>query len=489
MRRAMVCVVLLAGVLPWPGVAWGQEGGEVERFERAMREAERDYLLLSNPTMTLGERVRVDYGATLSFNFFAIDDRDQETHILRQTDAMFYGNLSIDGVHEFHGRVRYTYLDFNAGDDFDGLGDTYVYPIADRWWYKFDLARDIETSSGERPDYNFTVKAGRQFVEWGSGLVYSDDLYAVRPAVEAFGFELEGLFGTTPESTVIDFDSSRNDFDEETDRRFIGGLLAYEGFVNHRPYLFALHQSDHNDNDVENIALPGGTVVPTGFEYDSTYFGVGSKGNLHPKVSYAAEFIYEIGEGLSNSLSPVPPAAPVTQTEEDVSAWAGKMELGYHFHDASRTRLDFETILASGDDDRQFDTSNTFGGNLSDTDDEAFNAFGYARTGVAFAAPVSNLMLFRVGASTYPSLGAKRSRNLRLGVDFFVFNKFDADAPVDEATSDDRYLGFETDVYATWRVTSDVAMNVRYGVFFPGEAIEADSDERHFLFTGISYSF
>ena len=43
--------------------------------------------------------------------------------------------------------------------------------------------------------------------------------------------------------------------------------------------------------------------------------------------------------------------------------------------------------------------------------------------------------------------------------------------PIDEVTSDDRYLGWEPDVYINWQVTSDVTFAFRYGVFFPGTAI------------------
>ena len=61
--------------------------------------------------------------------------------------------------------------------------------------------------------------------------------------------------------------------------------------------------------------------------------------------------------------------------------------------------------------------------------------------------------------------------------------------PIDEPTSDDRFLGFETDFYANWQVSSDIAVVLRYGVFFPGEAIETDSDARHLFYAGVTYAF
>jgi hypothetical protein len=34
-----------------------------------------------------------------------------------------------------------------------------------------------------------------------------------------------------------------------------------------------------------------------------------------------------------------------------------------------------------------------------------------------------------------------------------------------------------------------VALFFRYAVFFPGEAIQGDNDERHFFYSGVTYSF
>ena len=65
----------------------------------------------------------------------------------------------------------------------------------------------------------------------------------------------------------------------------------------------------------------------------------------------------------------------------------------------------------------------------------------------------------------------------------------DADAPTDEPSRSSRYLGWETDIFVAWRITSDIALNMRYGVFFPGDGITSTKTPRQFFFTGISYSF
>jgi hypothetical protein len=486
-----VTTILL--ILTFTAAALGQQSA-VERLERQLRIAERNYTLQPIEGLSLGERAMLDVGGILSFSFMAIDDIEQRTRILRQTDFVGYAFLDLDGAHQFYGQLHLNYRDFNEGDSFDGSGDSLAYPLADRYWYRFDLRRAYEISEGTTLPNNITVQVGRQFVEWASGLTLSDALYAARMEIEMGppGFEVEALLGATPESSFIDFDSSRPSFDGDTNRMFVGGKLTWVAPRTHQPYVFILHQSDNNDEDFSNITF-GTETYPTRFDYDSTYWGIGSTGQLPvPGLVYAAEFVWESGTSISNSFdNSLLPLGVLgrEQTYDDIEAWAAIVTLSYYLGDDARTELEFETILASGDDDRFLDTSNTFGGNEPGSTDRAFNAFGFANTGLAFAAPVSNIMLYRLGGSTYPLRQSELFRRLRFDLDLFFFNKLDPDAPLDQPTTDHRWLGFETDISADWRVTSDVSIFVRYGVFFPGSGIDGDDDARHFFFSGVSYSF
>jgi hypothetical protein len=213
---------------------------------------------------------------------------------------------------------------------------------------------------------------------------------------------------------------------------------------------------------------------------------VGSSGNLTDNLLYSVEAAFEGGKTLSNSFAF--PFTQVEQTRDDITAWALDARLDYLLNDPRRTRFSGEVILASGDNDR-LSTSNTFGGNRPNTNDHAFNAFGLLNTGLAFAPDVSNLLMVRGGVSTFPFPDAGPFRQLQLGADVFAFNKLSDEAPIEEFTSEDHYLGWEADLFVNWQVTSDVSFTLRYGVFFPGQAIETDHDERHFLFTGITYAF
>lgn len=494
MKHTLSVILPAAALLAVGTVASAQT--QVQRFERQLEQIQREQRVLANPEVPPEQRALFDYGGYFSFNFFAIDDTQQHTHILRQYDLVAYGRLNIDNAHELFLRARTGYRDWNSGDDFDGDGDESIVPTIEQGYYRFDLARYLGAYKGKDIGRNNLIfQGGRQFIYWGNGLVFADRLDG---GVVDFTFgdaTLEIIGGATPNDNV-DIDSSRPDFDQDTQRNFYGGMLSYQ-VRKHRPFVYFLAQEDKNED--EWLRTPGDIV--TRFRYDSQYFGAGSAGSIGDRLLYGVEFAYETGEGLSNSFTRVDPDDPTTtvptpQTEEDIQAWAFDVRLDYLFADPRRTRLSTELIIASGDDDR-FHSTSTFGGNRSGTDDEGFNAFGLLNTGLAFSPSVSNLITYRIGASTFPFPDSSRFRRFQVGVDLLAFAKFDKDAPIDEPTDpDERYLGFEPDLYLNWQITSDITIALRYGVFFPGSAIDdsatggdSDNHPRHFFFTGVTFAF
>jgi hypothetical protein len=162
--------------------------------------------------------------------------------------------------------------------------------------------------------------------------------------------------------------------------------------------------------------------------------------------------------------------------------------LDYAIPDEHATRLSLEAILASGDHDRD-STTNTLGGNKPGSKDRAFNAFGLLNVGVAFAPPLSNLIALRLGASTFPAASSELLGHLQIGTDLFLFGKANSDAPIDEPSNDNTYLGFEPDLYFNWGITSDVTLATRYGIFVPGDGIAGDHQVRQFLYSGLTFSF
>jgi hypothetical protein len=461
------------------GLPAGAQGG-VERFERQLQQIQEMTRQRINPDVPPEQRARIDYGGYVATNFLAIDDEQQDTHLLFQPDLIAYFRFNIDGAHEFFLRARATYRDFYQDDSFDARGDT-AEAIVEQAYYRFDLGRFL-AGRGKAMDNNFTVTAGRQFVYWANGLVLGQYLDGLAAEVTLGQFAVAVLGGVTVPQLTVDFDSSRRSFDDHTSRGFYGAMLSGQ-FGAHRPYIYGLMQRDYNDDD----PLAAGGGVATEFDYDSWYLGGGANGALGNHLVYAVEVVYEGGRTLSNSfaIGPTGIPGPIDQKREDISAAAGDFRLDYVFGDPNRSRLSAELIAATGSPGRFASTSATFGGITPGHTDHAFNALGLVNTGLAFAPQVSNLLALRLGGSTFPL----RGRRLQVGGDVFLLGKFHSRAPIDEPTSDDWFLGVEPQIYLNWQVTSDISLSLRYGVFFPGSAIEQDEHPRNFFFAGVTFSF
>ncbi len=450
------------------------------RIERAVRQAEGpDYRLQIDPSLALNERSVIDVGGFTSLTGVWLDDSADNSRRLIQPEATLYGRAIVDGTHTFFARARARYRAYSEGDSFDGRGDRWDEPVVDRWWYEFDLASAVAANEGRQLDWNFNIRAGRQFVDWNAGLALSEQLYAVRPTFTYDGWTVEGLIGITPgDEGVTDFDASREDFNEDTERSFFGGTIRYTFPTSHEVYAYVLHMGDQNSGD-----RPRATIVPepVEFDYDATYLGFGSNGSIGNSLRYVGEFVYQFGESMSDPLRGA-------QRSEDINAWAARGQLEWYLRDDWLTRVEFEVILASGDDDRLV-TTDTVGGNLAGSNDKAFNSLGFVNTGLAFAPALSNIAVFRAGVATFPFRELDGFERFQLGADVLFHNKLDSDAPIEEPTTDDTHLGSEIDLYLNWRLTSDLSVVARYGVFFPGEAIATQTDARHFVFLGATLNF
>jgi hypothetical protein len=458
----------------------------VQRLERQLRQVDLEYRLTIPPDQPIAERLLLDYGGTFRFGFYSIDSALGDTRFLRQYDTRLYLRAELDGAHRFFGRLRFLYEDWNSGDSLDGRGDELVNPIGERYWYQFDLRGAVLAARGERLPYNVNIRAGKQFIEWGSGLTLSNPLYAGLLDVEALGFGVIGLAGATPGHDTVDFDGSRPYFDTITERAYGGIALEYRAPATHRPYAFFLLQRDQNSRDFAVFQGPLGPI-PTSFNYDSYYVGLGSRGSIASDLRYRAELVYEFGEGRSNSFDAATGLA-IPQTDEDIDAWAGVAGVTWLLRDAGDSRIDLEVMGGSGDKDR-LDSANTFGGNRPRTKDHSFNTLGYVDTGLALAPNLSNLLVVRLGGSTYPLRTTRGLQRLRAGAAGFLFFKIESEASLNIRSKDETFLGGEIDVFADWRIASDVSMNVRYGVFLPGEAACCPDDPRHFFYVGLNYAF
>ena len=475
-RSAVRLSLLVAGACAATSTAFAQNAER--RFQRLSREADPAFNQKVDTSLNVVERSQLDFGGFLSYSFFNLNDFNDNHVRLNQPELTLYGRGVIDGAHTFFARARFQYRDFSPGDSFDGEGDGWTEPFLDRYWYEFDLRNAVAAYEGRSLDGDLNIRVGRQFVDWGAGLTLSENLYAIRPTLELGAFSIDGIAGVTPgDESVIDFDSSRNGYNYDTSRGYFGARFAYTFPAGQQLYSYVLYQHDYNDNDGARPSLG----APVDFNYNSTYLGFGFTGTAGTRWLYLGEFVYQFGDSESDPLRGA-------QQQEDISAFAARGQVTYLLGDTNLTRFEFETLFASGDSDRLSPT-NTVGGNLAGTTDHGFNSLGFANTGLAFAPSFSNIMTFRLGASSFVFNRVKGLEQLQLGIDLMFLNKMDPDAPIDEPTKDQTFLGFETDLYANYRVTSDLALTVRYGAFFPDDTITSGAQVRQFVLLGVTLSF
>jgi hypothetical protein len=456
---------------------------ELQRFDRQLEQIRREQTAVAD-NVPLEQRALFEYGAIFGFNYFSLDDPSGRSHGLRQFDVFPFARLNLDGANEFYLRGRWGYRDWNRGESLDGRGDEPIDGDLDRGFYRFDYRAYQNVHRRRDPGFDFAVKGGRDLAYWGNGLTLSQVLDGVVVNAGWGGMDLEVLAGVTPTRTT-DIDFSRPNFDHNTSRGFYGAMLSKQ-IERHRPYIYALAQQDYN---VDNVGVISG--ITTVYDYNSWYVGTGVSGSITDRLLYGVEVTYEGGSTLSNSFIATPQGLQqIPQTEDRIGAYAADVRLDYLLNDARRTRFTFETIAASGDSDRLLSSTNTFGGNRPNTSDRAFNAFGLLNTGLAFGPQASNVLIFRLGAVTFPLPNYHVLRRFQVGTDVFLYNKLASNGPIDEPSTDGRYLGFEPDFFINWEITSDVTVSFRYGLFFPGEALSDLSDStRQFISAGVTYAF
>jgi hypothetical protein len=474
-------LLLVVAFAPW---ARAQSQSSLEKFERTLEQIRRDTTLQVDTSVPASQRLLFDYGGYLQFGYLSLDDNRNDNHVLRQYDLVGYVRANLDGANELFVRGRVGYRDFNDRDSFDGRGDEIVDPDLDRGYYRFDLRRYNAAYKGRAAeDFNLVFEAGRDLVFWGNGLTMSTPIDGIITDLTFGNLTLEVIAGVTPTRTV-DFDFTRPSFDHNTRRGFYGAILSAQLGV-HRPYVYALAQRDYNEDNRRVIE-----AREVRFKYDSYYLGAGATGTLTDRLAYGVEAVLQGGQTYSSNFATdsTGAVASVRQSKDDIRAWAADARLDYLLAGPHRTRVSAEGIFASGDPDRQV-TSGTVGGNRTGTNDHAFNAFGFINTGLAFAPEVSNLMAARVGISLFPAPDVSALDRLQVGADFFAFARLRENAPVNEPTTDDRYLGVEPDVFLNWQITNDLSLALRYGIFFPGSGLAANDETRQFFYAGVTYAF
>ena len=467
-----------AGV--WLVLAAGAPAGaqSVDQNQRE-RIVDEPFRLRMDEDAPAGKRVLFDWGGYFRSSIWGGDERvDRDADGLddgyrgwRRQQLRLWGLLELDQVHHFYARAKLDYVDWNSGSSIDHNDSDWEGPDLDRGWYEFRLSRYRAAYDEPIGDFDFAVKLGRQYVEFGTGLALSVPLDAGLVSAYYGDWQVTGLGGQSLHSAYNIDRSFPGDAMEE--RTFYGVQLRYNGWPNHKPFVYFFGQEDDDFGVVRE-----GQV----FGYDSRYLGLGSRGQLGTQnLQYTVEGVFESGRSH---------AFDTDGCAEDIRAWAWDTELRYLFSDARHSELTAEYLLASGDGDREYSPTNTIGGNRAGTDDTSFVGWGFRDTGLALAALPSNLGMLRIGASTFPARMQRCFEKLKVGVSYYLYHKQQAGGALSDNVSLDEscYAGSEMDLFVHWRFTSDLAWTVRYGLFWPGAAFVTD-DERHVIFTGLTLNF
>ncbi|MCH8807643.1 MAG: alginate export family protein [Planctomycetes bacterium] len=414
--------------------------------------------------------VDFQYGGWFDYYVFHFDDGSQQSRLFQRPGLAVWTRLRLDqGAHEFFARMRLTYNYFKRGDEIDRQQD-WVGPNFDRAWYQVDVGRALRLTDPSDP-FQFQVRIGRQEVQFGNGYVLDMPLDAVRFDARLRDFRLTGLFAKTIASTP-NVDRSPP-VQGHSERNFFGVQLTYEGLGDHEPFAYALWNQDHTRE------RPSAFLQE--FDYDSQYFGVGSRGTFARNLHYWTEWVYETGHSFGDGAY---------IRRDVVDAWAWDVGLEYLFDHEMHPRLAFEYMFASGDRDRQFSPTSAMGGNRNDRSDTSFVGFGFRDTGLSAAPVLSNIHVWRVGASFMPLRRVELFEHFELGTNWFLYYKNRRGAAISDPTADrfSGYVGWEIDTFLNWRLSSDLSWTTRWGVFFPGKAY-SDRDTRHFLLSGLTWSF
>ncbi len=459
-----MAVAVVAGALASPLAAQSPQANQFFQREQFLREDTRRQL---DANMPKEQKTLATWGGYIIPQWQQYDDVRKQSNF-RQIDLRLWGNVVVDEVHQFYARMKLIHTNFGPGDSPFGWNQDLEGPNLDQGFYEVRLSKALKKYWGVDLPVDSRVTVGRQFVEFGNGLSLSTILDGGTFAVETGQWRATGLFATTVRSDEnIDHSPLVAD---HMDRTFGGMQIDYLGLSGHQPFAYFLVQHDSTEEQPEDYRQE--------YDYDSNYFGFGSNGEVVQNVRYATEIVFQTGTSQrQNNLGKSP-----------IAAFAFDQLFEYYVPVKHDPVLGVEYAVATGDADRTHATD-TVAGNRSGRDN-AFRSFGYINTGYSSAYEFTNLQFLRTGFRFKPMPDCPALAKLEIGSDLFWYWKQQIDGPVSDFRADGRgrELGTEVDVYANYRIFSDLAVMVRYGRFWTGEAYR-DDEKRDYLYAGLIYSF
>lgn len=470
MRRSSVLSVVPA-VLAAGGLAWGQTPAEAERrFFEQQRLLDRQLKQQRMETAPLDSILDWQWGGWIDYFVFHYDDGIQSSRFVQRPSLAAWTRLRFDdGAHELFARVRLRYTWFERGDEIDRQQDWWG-PNFDQAWYQIDVNKAFRLGTPADP-LQLKSRIGRQTVLFGTGYTLDIPMDAVLLDTRIYDLRAQMLLGNTF-SSYPNIDASEP-VDSHSNRYFYGVQLSYEGWQRHVPFVYALWNHDRTDERPQDLFQE--------YNYDSFYLGFGARGELMPNLHYWAEGVFESGHSFGDGAF---------RKRDYIEAWGWDIGVEKRWTVPTRPRVMAEYMFASGDPDRLYSPTNAAGGNSGDRKDSSFVGFGFRDTGISAALLNSNLHVWKAGASLSPLERYELFRDLEIGTNWLLYCKHHSRAAISDPTADqfNGQVGWEMDYFLNWRLSSDLSWTVRWGTFFPGSAY-SDRDCRHFIFSGVTWSF
>ena len=405
-----------------------------------------------------------------SFRYYDnIDNQDSLPDFLRWSwnqDLYLWYYLVYHSTHSVYFQLHNSYVDRGVGPTYNGIGADYEGPTISMAYYQLNLA----------PEFNEPLKCtvGRQYLFLGRGVAYSAVNDGVLLETLRADFYIKAFASKSqPRQDNVDF--SRPGFDKEGGRFFAGGEISYLGIKPATIYLYGLYQKEISS---ENPDTPSQE-----FDYDSHYFGAGIAYKLFDALDLWSEAIVERGESFTDS-------SRTRLRHSDIEAWALLSGAKYRFEAPTHPIVETSYAYGSGDEDRT-SVTNTVGGD-TDGKDKNFLYFGYYLTGYALQPRLSNIHIAHVGASFKPLESWGAFENLAVGVKYFFYRKDRiAGGTSDlESTLPNRDIGEELNLFAHWKINSNILWSTQFGIFYPGDAYpETTHDHTKYLYSGLTYYF
>ena len=463
-----------------------QEAQKV-RLQKLQIEAQKVFDL----RRSMAQRLLWDWGGSETTSINTYDDPVliSDTNVRhkrrtkKQNDFNLWGSLNLDEIHSFYVRLKGQHIDYNRGDEYRSSENQLKWNMEegfDECTYIMNIDKAAEKYFKYTMPLQLRLTAGRFTTSLGSRLAYTKKTNGVQLDGQSkwVGFKVFGARNLIDEENI---DFSVPGF-RSSKRYFYGGEVSYKGFKKHAPYLFALIQEDRSGENIED--------PDQDYDYDSRYYGIGSRGQLTNNLYYSIEGIME--DGRSN-----PEAGTATDgtglagppDAEHIDAWALDASLHYSVNVITHPNLSIEYAFGTGDSDRSAKVVSTTPGNKEGTTDRNFLYFGYIDTGLGLSPRLANLQMFKFGLSMTPSEFVKK-RNVSLNTSFFLFRKDKKEAEISDnrAVKQRRNIGKEIDISVVWNVFSDLNVSVDYGRFYPGGAYYYDEARDNVSLT-ILYQF